>query len=120
MRIAYKTAQNDPNLPNGFITEHFETDKETLEGYTIVSLEVFNALFQNNVVLMRQFENARGIRTVNPSTPTPALRNASEAQQVPADFVPPAPPGPDPNNTELFNQFLAWVAAGKPGAPSNT
>lgn len=124
--IAYKTAQNDPNLPNGFITEHFETDKETLEGYNVVSLEIFNALYQNNVTLVRAAEAARGIVPQHPGLPTPLIRPASDVEQVPANFVPPPPaqaPGSpqsvDPNNQELFNQFLAWVAAGKPPA-SNT
>ena len=118
--VAYKTAQNDPNLPNGFITEHFATDQDVVEGYLVVSLDVFNALFQNNIILLRQFENSRGIRTVHPDTPAPVLRPATDAEHVPANFVPPVPAGPDPNNAELFNQFLAWVAAGKPQAPSNT
>ena len=119
--IAYKTAQNDPNLPSGFITEHFETDKDVVEGYTVVSLEVFNALFANNVTLIRQAEAAKGIVTVHPSTPAPTQRSNNEVEHVPDDYVPPAPTNPDPNNAELFNQFLAWVAAGKPGsAPNNT
>jgi len=119
--IAYKTAQNDPNLPNGFITEHFETDQATLEGYTVVTLEVFNALYQNNVNLVRKAEADRGIIPQHPALPAPVLRPASDVEQVPANFVPPPPaqaPGMpqsvDPSNQELFNQFLAWVAAGKP------
>lgn len=124
--IAYKTAQNDPNLPNGFITEHFQTDKDTLEGYNVVTLEIFNALFQNNAVLVRKAEAARGIVTQNPNTPPPVPRSVSEVEHVPPDFVPPAPAAPTTPeataaNAELFNQFLAWVAANKPGSsPSNT
>lgn len=126
--IAYKTAKNDPNYPDGFITEHFETDQETLEGYTVSPLEIFNILFQNNVNLVRTSENARGIVPQHPTLPFPVLRPASEVEQVPVNFVPPSPntpapaPAPgspepvDPNNQELFNQFLAWVAAGKPPA----
>lgn len=118
--IAYKTAQNDPNLPNGFITEHFQTDKDTLEGYNVVTLEIFNALFQNNTDLVRKAEATRGVVTQNPNTPTPVLRSAAEVEQVPSNFVPPAQTA-GPPNAELFNQFLAWVAAGKPGSPpSNT
>ncbi len=118
--VAYKTAQNDPNLPNGFITEHFSTDKEIVEGYIVAPLEVFNAIFQNNIALIRQSEVAKGITTVNPGTPAPVLRPASDAEHVPANFVPEGQNSPDPANTELFSQFLAWVAAGKPGTPSNT
>lgn len=126
--IAYKTAKNDPNFPDGFITEHFETDQETLEGYTIASLEVFNILFQNNVTLVRSAEAARGISPQHPGLPVPVSRPASDVEQVPANFVAPVSPGQapgsapgspqsvDPNNQELFNQFLAWVAAGKPPA----
>lgn len=118
--IAYKTAKNDPNLPDGFITEHFETDQETLEGYNVVTLDIFNAIFQNNVLLIRSMEAAKGVVTVNPNTPTPILRPASDAEHVPANFTPPTT-NTDPNSVELFNQFLAWVAAGKPGSPpSNT
>lgn len=119
--IAYKTAQNDPILPNGFITEHFATDQETLEGYSVVTLEIFNALFQNNITLIRRSETSKGIVTVNPNTPTPVLRNAAEVEQVPANFVPPNSVETNAASAELFNQFLAWVAAGKPGSPpSNT
>jgi hypothetical protein len=118
--IAYKTAHNDPNFPDGFITEHFETNENVLEGYTVVSLEVFNALFQNNIPLIRKFEAVNNVVTIHPDTPSPVLRPASDAEHVPANFVPPAPTTPDANSTELFNQFLAWVAAGKPNAPSNT
>lgn len=120
--IAYKTAQNSPDFPNGFITEHFETDKEILEGYTVVSLETFNAIFQNNVTLVRKAERERGtVMTVGPETPQPVLRPASDIEHVPTDFVPPAPANVNTSNAELFNQFLAWVAAGKPGTPpSNT
>lgn len=118
--IAYKTAQNDPNLPNGFITEHFQTDKDTLEGYNVVTLEIFNALFQNNAVLIRKAEATKGIVTQNPNAQTPVPRAVSEVEQVPSDFVPPAP-AVNVASAELFNQFMAWVAANKPGSPpSNT
>lgn len=115
--IAYTIAQNQAGLPNGFITQHFATDQASLDGYFVVPLDVFNTLFQNNVTLLRQQELARGVLTVNPSTPAPIPRSASDAEAVPADFVTPTS---NPANAELFNQFLAWVAAGKPGAPSNT
>lgn len=124
--IAYKTAKNDPNFPDGFITEHLETDQESLEGYTVAPLEVFNILFQNNVTLVRSAEAARGISPQHPGLPVPVSRPASDVEQVPANFVPSAPVSPgqspgspqsvDPNNQELFSQFLAWVAAGKPPA----
>lgn len=115
--IAYTIAQNQVGLPNGFITQHFETSQSTLDGYLVVPLDTFNALFQNNINLIRQQEAGRGIMTVNPSTPAPILRSAADAQGVPSDFVSPTS---NPANTELFNQFSAWVAAGKPGATSNT
>ena len=118
--VAYKTAKSDPNFPDGFITEHFATDQETVEGYNVVTLETFNIIYQNNVTLVRTMEAAKGIVTVNPNTPPPVQRPATDAQPVPDDFVPPSN-GPEPNSAELFNQFLAWVAAGKPGsAPGNT
>ena len=118
--VAYKIAKNDPNFPDGFITEHFGTDQDTVEGYSVVLLELFNIMYQNNVSLIRSTELAQGIVTVNPNTPAPVLRGAHEAEHVPSDFVD-APIGNGPNNAELFNQFLAWVNAGKPGnPPSNT
>jgi hypothetical protein len=117
--VAYKVAKNDPNFPDGFITEHFGTDQEVVEGYSVVLLELFNIMYQNNVSLIRSSEIAKGIVTVDPSTPLPELRPAHEAEHLPSDFAE-APPANTPNNAELFNQFLAWVAAGKPGAPPNT
>ncbi len=120
--IAYKTAKNDPNFPDGFITEHFETDKDTLEGYSVATLDVFNLLFQNNVTLVRKAEVDRGIVTQNPNAPLPILRPASDAENVPSDLGN-SGPSQDPAATaaELFSQFMAWVAAGKPGVPpSNT
>lgn len=116
--IAYKIAKNDPNLPDGFITEHIETDEESLEGYTVVTLDFFNAIFQNNAVLIRQDEASKEtIVTVPPNALAPVLRPASDAQNVPTDLVQSDTPA---DNQALFNQFLAWVAAGKPGGPSNT
>lgn len=112
--IAYKTAFNDPDLPNGFITEHFETSEPTLEGYNVVSLEVFNGLFQNNISLMRTLEKSKGIVTITPNLPPLPLRQVSEVEHVPSNFS--SEPSPS-DNAALFQQFLAWVAAGK---PSNT
>lgn len=120
--IAYKTAQNDPNLPNGFITDHFETDEEVLDGYQVVTLDVFNTIFQNNVTLVRQAEAQRGVVTIHPNTPVNDPRPASTVEHVPDDYVPPQTQTVE-QNAELFNQFLAWVAAGKPGSngtPGNT
>ena len=81
--IAYKTAQNDPNLPDGFITEHFETDQESLPGYNIVTLDVFNQLFQNNIPLMRAKEKSNGIVTADP--------NSVPAYKLDEECLPPAP-----------------------------
>lgn len=117
--IAYTVAVNQPGLPNGFITTHFATDQSTLDGYLVVPLDTFNTLFANNVTLIRQQEVNNGLMTVPASTPAPVPRPATEAQHVPADFV--APSNNSPASLDLFNQFLAWVAAGKPGSPpSNT
>jgi len=115
--VAYKTALNNPNLPNGFITDHFETDQETVDGYVVVTLDSFNQLFKNNVALIRQSEASRKIVTVHPDTPAPVLRHASEAEHVPNDV---SPPTQDQANAELFNQFLAWMTANKANPPSNT
>jgi len=113
--IAYTVAVNQAGLPNGFITSHFATDQSTLDGYLVVPLDMFNTLFKNNVTLIRQQEVNNGVIGVPPNTPVPVPRAASDAQHVPPDFNPPPPTSPA--NAELFNQFLAWVAAGKPGNP---
>ena len=116
--IAYKVAKGDPNLPDGFITEHFETDQESLEGYSIAPLEVFNVLFQNNAALIRVAEVARGVVPAEPNQMQPQ-RMITVAEPVPQAIpvqAEPVPEQPSSNNTELFNQFMAWVAAGKPPA----
>jgi len=119
--IAYKTALNDPNLPNGFITEHFETTEPTLEGYQVVPLDVFNKIFQQNILLIRAAEAARGVVPVTHNMSPPTPRPALEAEPLPADFVSPTQTSPttstnDPASQQLFSEFLAWLAAGKPGS----
>lgn len=124
--IAYTMALNQPGLPNGFITSHFATDQSSLDGYYVVPLDTFNSIFQHNVTLIRQQEVNSGVLTVAPNTPAPVPRPATDAEHVPANFVSvPATPAPNTpitmDHTALFNQFMAWIAAGKPGSPpSNT
>lgn len=114
--VAYKTAKNDINLPDGFITEHFETDQLSVPGYTVVPLAVFNGLIQNNVALIRSKEKASGIVTADPNSVVAAPRPATDAEGVPSTFT-----APTTDNAALFSQFLAWIAAGKPSVPpSNT
>ncbi len=119
--IAYKKADDSVvNLPNGFITEHFETDQPTLEGYEVVTLEVFNTLFQNNVRLVRESEAAQGIMTPNtvPVMVAPAI-NAKAEPVVPVTSNNQSSNGqPTTDQAVLFQQFLAWMASQQ--NPNNT
>lgn len=111
--IAYKIASGNPNLPAGFITEHFATNSPTLDGYYVVTQEAFNALFQNNLTLYRNMELANGARPADPNAPPPVVRLASEAQNVPqavADAATQAASQTN-NNAALFAEFIAWQAS---------
>lgn len=79
--IAYKVSKGNPELPDGFITDHFEVTTPILEGYTVVSLEAFNSIFQGNATLLQAFERSRGIITVD-STQVP-VETPKVAQAVP-------------------------------------
>lgn len=81
--IAYKVAQGIPNLPDGFVIEHYETNDDTVEGYLVVPKAQFQYILDNNIPLFRAFEAARGIVTGDPNAPPPLRRSNSEAQRVP-------------------------------------
>lgn len=112
--VAYKTAEANPNFPNGFITEHFETDDEAVEGYTVVDKTVFSQLLIQNVNLMRSFETQNGI-TGAPShiPPVPLVPNNMAQPADPAIMAAKKKELEDikkakDEEKELFKQFLAW------------
>jgi len=65
-KIAYKTAKNLGDVPDGFIIDHFETTDNQVEGYTVVNQEVFSQLLANNVALIRSKENSKIDKTAPP------------------------------------------------------
>lgn len=115
--IAYKIAVGNPNLPAGFVTQHFEVSTPTLDGYLVAPLEAFNAIFQNNITLYRNMEAANGVTPADPNAAPPAQRAASEAQPVPqavvdaADQLAKKNATQSANNVALFTEFMAWKAA---------
>lgn len=114
--IAYKVSKDNPNLPDGFITDHFETDKDSEEGYLIAPLGLFNKLLENNIELYRNFEKAKGIITADSNAPAVTPRPAEEAQTVAAAApqsvaeaaAAQAANANVANNAQLFAEFLAW------------
>lgn len=114
--VAYKTSQNNPNLPNGYITEHFETNEDSVEGYLIVSAADFNTIFANNEVILKAFTEAKGIITTGQNTVQPTARSESPAhiptdvkQQMIAQVT--ANKAQAEQDSILFKQFLAWKAS---------
>lgn len=109
--VAYKVVSNSQVLPDGFITDdHFETDQDVEEGYLVLPKDQFNALFANNVNLLRAFERSKGVVAVDtpnhPVTPVPervAERLSPEALAQQNALV-----SQNAQNVELFQQFLAW------------
>lgn len=108
--IAYKTNTINPNMPIGFVIEHFETDEDSLEGYLVVNKETFSQVMINNVSLMRTYETRGGIAAADPRQPGPLPRKNEEAQ--PADRTMMAEKEKQIQQTtqdaELFMQFLEW------------
>jgi hypothetical protein len=107
-KIAYKVSINNPNLPNGFIVEHFETENDSEEGYFIASIESFSVLIANNATLIKKFEESKGISYLE-KAPRESLSNrtpqalspelVAEAKKIKEDKQ---------KEIELFQQFLAW------------
>jgi len=117
MKIAFKTAKNIPNLPNGYVIEHFSTDGQPDGyydgyGYTVVSKEIFETILKSNIDLFRNWEASKGIVTIDSSIPVPP-----PPKRVPE----PVPPEvraarekaiqEEADNQKLFQEFLAWKAA---------
>lgn len=120
--VAYKTMQNNPNVPNGFIVDHFETDEDKVEGYTVVPLSVFSQLLANNVTLLRQHESNKGIMGADPAQPghlaktndqavpvDPAMKAAQQAAEQAAQQK-------SAEHAALFEEFLAWRNAKNSGS----
>jgi hypothetical protein len=115
--VAYKTIQNNPNLPNGFIIDHFETDDDTVPGYTVVDKNVFSQILANNVTIMRMHETSKGIKAADPNQPTNPPRPNNEAQPVDQALMAEKKKeiaqkaAAVAENAALFKQFLAWKAS---------
>lgn len=95
--IAYKVAKNISNLPDGFVTEHMETDEDAVEGFLVVPREAFPELMANNVALMASFNKEAAARSPN-KTSGAAITGTN------------IPPQSSPDDA-LFQQFLAWKAS---------
>lgn len=112
--IAYKTIENNPNFPNGFIIEHFETDEEVLEGYNIVDKTVFSQLLLQNVNMMRAFESQNNITGAHPNVGPVPLTPNNMAQPVDTAIMAAKKKEIEDikkakdEERELFKQFLAW------------
>ncbi len=111
--VAFKVSFGDPNLPNGFITDHFGTDENSVDGYQIAPLEVFNNMIQNNITLVRQWEATQGVIPADPNAPPVKPRSPNEAQHLPPDLVAKndAQVQQSVADAQLFQQFLAWKRA---------
>lgn len=116
-KIAYKTNTTNPNLPNGFIIDHFETDQDMVEGYIVVDKAIFSQLLANNIPLMREHETNKGITSAHPNLP-PVPRKPNEAAE-PVDHATMTQikkeiedrkkaAQQDQADAALFQQFLEW------------
>lgn len=107
--IAYKTTKGAPGLPDGFITEHFETDNDAEEGYLIAPKDNFGTLLNNNATLLQSFENStKGI--IVASSQAQAPEPAKVAQPVSEETKAARQKVLDEQaaTAALFQQFLAW------------
>jgi hypothetical protein len=109
-KIAYKTNTTNPNLPNGFIIDHFETDQASVPGYTVVDVVTFQALLNTNIKLLRQHETNIGILAAPHDAPPHAKRPAHEAEPVDSQLMEQKKQEIKQNTQdhELFKEFLAW------------
>lgn len=109
-KIAYKTNTDNPNLPNGFITDHFETDQDQIEGHTVVELAVFSAVLQGNVALLRQHEVNAGPQGAAQGLQVHPMRPAEHAQPVSQEIMAQHKVVMQQNteNARLFQEFMAW------------
>jgi len=108
--VAYKTMQNNPNVPNGFIIDHFETDEDVVEGYSVVSKDVFSQLLLNNVELMRGHEDNKGVVSADPNLPSVPVRPNEHAEPASVNMMTERNKAIQQNQDDLalFQQFMAW------------
>lgn len=109
-KIAYKVNTTNPNLPQGFIVDHFETEQDMVEGYIIVDQPTFQKLIHNNVALMRQHEVSLGIQGAPQGIPIHPRRDASEAQPVDHAMMEERKKVAEQHaaDARLFQEFMAW------------
>lgn len=99
-KVAYKVANGLPNLPNGFIIEHFETQQDAVEGYVVTTLESFSALLANNGPLLQAYEIQQNeILTARLNANAKVLVSKSVKKEI------------SDEDEALFKEFLAWKAA---------
>lgn len=115
--VAYKTMQNNPNIPDGFIIDHFETDQDVVEGYKVVSKATFDQLLMNNVDLMRAHENKKNVTSAHPNLPPVPQKSNNAAEPADPSIVAKikkdiadraAAIKQDQEDAALFQQFLEW------------
>lgn len=115
--VAYKTMQNNPNIPDGFIIDHFETDSDVVEGYIVVNKFAFEQLLANNINLIRAFEAKKGTSVAHPNLPPVPVKANSVAEPAdPAIIAKIKQEIEDRKKAEqqnqadaaLFQQFLEW------------
>lgn len=113
-KIAYKTNVDNPNLPHGFIIDHFETTEQSVEGYVVVDSVVFSQLLANNVNLMRLHENVSGIKGAHPELPEFPRRSNNEAEPVNQTLMAERKrlaeeaAAKEKEELKLFHQFMEW------------
>ncbi len=109
-KVAYRVNTTNPNLPNGFIMDHFETDQDAVAGYTVVDASVFEKLLQNNVQLLRQHEVNKGVQPAPHDAPPHYQRPASEAEPVDNVIMEQRKAEIAQNTADmtLFKQFMEW------------
>ena len=110
--------QNNPNIPNGFIIDHFETDDDVVPEYIVVDKDVFSQLLLNNVAIMRQHEkDVKGIVAADPSSPPRPQRQNHEAEPADMNIIAARQKEMEQiaeknqADVELFKQFMAWKAS---------
>ena len=111
--VAYKTMQNNPNLPNGFIIDHFETDDDVVPGYIVVDKNSFTQILENNVTLMRMHETNKGIMVADPSQPPHPVRPNEQAEPADVNMLTARQKTMAQNQADmdLFKQFMALKAS---------
>lgn len=116
--VAYKINTTNPNLPNGFIVDHFETDQDAVPGYLVTDAATFSTLLKNNTTLMRMHETNKGVQAAAHDAPPHWQRPASEAEPASTDFMSQKQQANQQNaeNAALFKEFLAWKASQNSGS----